>query len=122
MTEIRQITRVILFELLIYLRYNNNNCENNLSPSQSTEKGEIMKRILSLMLAICLTISVVVVSASAAGANDSVFAGANLNLNEGIAIQFLAYPEAVEEYDSSYLSVKYRDRDETLLTKEIGGV
>ena len=74
------------------------------------------------MLAICLTVSVVAVSASAAGANDSVFAGANLNLNEGIAIQFLAYPEAVEEYDSSYLSVKYRDRDETLLTKEIEGV
>ncbi len=74
------------------------------------------------MLAICLTISVVVVSASAADSADSVFAGANLNLNEGIAIQFLAYPEAVEEYDSSYLSVKYLDRDDTLLTKEIEGV
>ncbi len=74
------------------------------------------------MLAICLTVSVVVVSASAADSADSVFAGANLNLNEGIAIQFLAYPEAVEEYDSSYLSVKYLDRDDTLLTKEIEGV
>ena len=46
-TEIRQIARLILFELLIYLRYNNNNCENkSLAVAVDGERGNNEKNFI----------------------------------------------------------------------------
>ncbi len=88
-------------------------------------KGEYMKitkKTLAVLMAICLIVSSLTMSAFATDTEDGVFAGANLNLNEGIAIQFFVYADAVAGYDSSYLEVEYLDRDDTAATTQLEGV
>ena len=80
------------------------------------------KKVTAVVLAVCLLVSGMTMSASAAEAtkvSGDFLAGANLNLNEGIAIQFFVKAEDVEGYDNSYLSVEYLDRDATVRTKDI---
>ncbi len=76
-----------------------------------------MKKILAIVVALCLMTSVMAVSASAA--DNDIEVGASLNLNEGIAIQFVVNPDAVKSYDSTYITVDYLDRDEKPLTAKI---
>ena len=80
---------------------------------------KLWKKVTALALAACLLVSGMTVSASAVAASSDFFAGASLNLNEGIAIQFFVMPDAVKNYDSTYLTVDYLDRDETTLTMTI---